>query len=67
MKTKYKFIYFEQIEKSSWVCKNTKANNILGQIEWYPKWKQYVFTQFDEGIIFSIGCLEDIIDFMKQL
>lgn len=67
MKTKYKFIYFEQLESSLWLCKNNKSKATLGLVQWYSKWKQYVFSQYSEDVIFSVDCLKNIIDFIEQL
>lgn len=70
MKTKYKFIYFEETEaffkKAYWI-KNNKSKGVIGAITWYEVWHQYVFDPHYEGAIFSESCLLDIIDFLKQL
>ena len=44
---------------------NTKHQDQLGYIYYEPKWKQYVFTAEPE-IIFSVSCLEDIIDYIEN-
>lgn len=78
MKTEYKYIKFvigiaeyEQenggTSKPIYECRNKKTDDILAYIEYYKPWKQYCFTQADSNIIFSEGCLADIIDFIKQL
>ena len=68
MKTKYRFIHFEQtILVGIWNCINNRHSTILGVVSYYTPWKQYVFNAEDTGDIFSQDCLEDIIDFMKQL
>ena len=67
MKTKYKYIYFQQHENSLWEIKNNKSKGTLGYIEYYPTWKQYVFTTETTTAVFNISCLLDIVDFIKQL
>ena len=66
MKTKYKFIYFKQLENSLWAC-NNKSNEPLGYVEYYPQWKQYVFSTLTPDVVFNVSCLQDIIHFIKQL
>lgn len=68
MKTKYKFIYFEQhpSEKDVCVCFNKKENYPLGRVEWDKQWKQFVFSPAPETQ-FSVGCMQDVIDFIGQL
>lgn len=68
MKTRYKFIHFEMTYlKSVWTCFNNKSKAALGIVEYYKPWKQWVFSAEDQIDVFSISCLEDILDFMKQL
>lgn len=71
MKTKYKFIHFEEIKegeyKGIWQCKNNKSNAVLGHVSCYKQWKEYIFAQYEQEAIFSKGCLLDIVDFMDQL
>lgn len=71
MKTKYKFIEFKLIEEkpktSVWICYNNRGKYRLGIIRWYPLWRQYCYFTTDEEAVYSKGCLEDIIDFIKQL
>lgn len=72
MKTKYKYIYFHETQeivngKTVWVCRNNKTKAFLAKIFYYKPWKEYCFTQFESGVIFNDGCLEDTIDFIKQL
>lgn len=44
---------------------NNKSNDMLGEIYYYPPWRQYV-VGFFEGCIFNNTCLRDIIDFMEN-
>lgn len=62
-----KYIYFEEdINGKFFRIKNKKTQKDLGYIYYYKNWKQYIFTQADEGIIFSWDCLQDIISFIKD-
>ena len=67
MKTKYKFIHFKQLENSLWACNNNKSLDTLGYVEYYPRWKQYVFSTLSPDVVFNVSCLNDIADFIKQL
>jgi hypothetical protein len=70
MQTKYKHIDFAQAKSNGqdvWVCNNTKHDEVLGLIEYYEPWKQYVFSATDNTMIFSVSCLQDIIHFIGQL
>lgn len=74
MKKKYKYIHFEQIiidgfwnMDGFWNCINNKHKTVLGVVSYYTSWRQYVFNAEDASNIFSQDCLEDIVDFMKQL
>jgi hypothetical protein len=44
---------------------NTKNKDNLGLLYYENNWKQYVFSSAD-NVIFSVSCLEDIIDFVKN-
>ncbi len=69
MKTKYKYINFTEVEaepKNRWNCRNNRPGDLLGTVEWYAKWKQYEFIP-QYGMGFTIECLLDIADFIKQL
>jgi len=73
MKTKYKFIHFEPMEwldtgkTKHFDCKNNNDNYSLGIVEWERGWRQYIFSSSGADVIFSVGCLLDIIDFINQL
>lgn len=62
MKTKYKFIEF--VKNGSWWCKNKFS--LLGKVEWYPQWKQYIYIPQRETV-YSTECLDDISHFIGQL
>jgi hypothetical protein len=73
MKTKYKFIYFEEVrsdlfqdEKKSFKMKNNRSKKTLGTIDWYEPWKRYCFIPSDLAV-FDDSCLSDIIHFIGQL
>ncbi len=66
-----KWIYFESRNEfagkhESWDVANSKSDEPLALICWYPAWRQYV-VQPDAGAVFSWDCLQDIVDFLKQL
>lgn len=69
MKTHYQYIHFEKVAEtqktSSWICRNNRSNADLGMIKWYSPWRQYCLIT--SGAIFNLSCLNDIIDFIKQL
>ena len=73
MKIKYKYIYFEEIlrlqtgKTKHYNCRNNQTEDSLGIVEWERHWRQYVFNPSSTSIIFSVGCLLDIVDFIKQL
>jgi hypothetical protein len=72
MKTKYKYIHFEEIplprKTSTWSIRNNKSGSLLGVIKWYGPWRQYCFFPSSYGeVVFNKGCLEDINDFITQL
>lgn len=66
MKTKYKYIHFEKVVGCGWYCYNNKNENVLGRIEYYRRWKQYII-EFEPGCVFNDTCLTDVIQFLRQL
>ena len=66
MKTRYKYIHFDESIEGSWYCYNNKTEGDLGCATYYESWKQWVM-EFDEGCVFNNQCLRDIIDFLDQL
>ncbi len=68
MKTRYKYIYFEEVAPKAdrWECNNKKTKKVMGVIEYWQGWGQYII-EFKEGYVFSIDCLNDIADFLGQL
>lgn len=71
MEKEYKYILIKQDsiyhEKSAFTVYNKKDKKELAVIFWHQAWKQYVFSQSSELIIFSKSCLEDIIDFISSI
>ena len=40
------------------------GGGLLGHVEWYPRWKQYVFEP-ERGAVFSHDCLSELSVFCK--
>lgn len=66
MKTRYRFIHFEQTSGGIWLCYANKGNYELGFCEPYPKWHQWQFAP-ERGAFFTSDCLTDIAHFLGQL
>jgi hypothetical protein len=70
MKTRYKYIHFDLAggsgRKPCYHCRNNKSGGFLGVIDYYSRWRSYVFSAASTAV-FDESCLLDIIDFMKQL
>jgi hypothetical protein len=66
----YTFIHFVLLEHKSktdvYSVRNNKSNDQLGIIKWYPSWRQYTFLPTVDTV-YSIGCLEDIVDFITLI
>lgn len=74
MKTKYKYIHFENqtpnvIRKTNgtWILKYNFLDNPIGMIRWNRHWKKYYLCLYSSDDILSFEDLSDIIDFLKQL
>jgi len=70
MKTDYKYIRFVEIPNESrktnlYDC-YSHTGDVLGFVHWYGPWRQYCF-QPRAHIVFSVGCLADVGDFITQL
>jgi len=67
---KYRYIEFKLLEKKSktsvWECLNINSSVRLGIVKWYPYWRQYCYFP-EKDTVYSVGCLEDINDFITQL
>ena len=70
MKTEFKYIRFELIDKkpktSVYGCYSVRSNDLLAKIAWYGSWRQYCFYPACETI-FNVGCMNDIIEFIQEL
>ena len=70
MKTRYKYIYFLQIEQkpktSVWHCRARSNDCLLGTVKWYGPWRQYSFFP-QPDTVFNIACHDDINNFIRQL
>ena len=71
MKTRYKFIHFEQDGnnydgKPVWFCHNNRSGHQIAALIWYKPWRQWVMQGQDDAV-FSSDCLEDIQHFIGQL
>lgn len=70
MKTRYKYIHFEELHLADgplrYFCLNNKDGGELGYVEYYESWQTWVFSA-DHNCVFNSSCLRDIADFMKQL
>ena len=53
-------------KSQKWGVLNKSANSILGRIEWYAQWRQYVFQPYPYTE-FNCECLDTISDFLKRL
>ncbi len=68
----YQYITVEEYGRSAsgktgrYEVRNKRSGDLLALIHWYGAWRQYVFMPQLETI-YSVGCLLDIIDFIKGL
>ena len=70
MKTEYEYIYFAKLPPKPktvvYECRSIKTTESLGVVRWYGPWRQYCFFP-GKDTIFNVGCMSDVIDFIKQL
>lgn len=45
---------------------NKNSGDEIGEIKWYPHWRQYTFFP-EDGCVFSVGCLNDVNSFITDL
>jgi len=73
---KYKYIYFVEIGQKPktkvYSCRSNSDGEELGRVQWYAPWRQYCFIlsfkfALADEIVFSVGCLNDIEDFIGKL
>lgn len=61
-----KYIEFQEIlphPGSVVLIRNKRTQDVLGRIEWFKLWHQYVFIP-QEGSIWSHDCMEDVRQFI---
>jgi len=67
-----KYLDFSWLGKSAtgrthrWTVDAKRSGDILGVVEWYGPWRQYVF-QPDPNTEYNKGCLLDIADFLDEM
>jgi hypothetical protein len=64
-----KYIEFDEVmpaPRGVWVIRSKSQDAIIGRIEWYARWRQYVAI-FTEDSVWSEGCLADVREFMLSL
>ena len=62
-----KFHLLEQKPKTKVIGVYSKKNDdVLGEIKWFGRWRQYAFFP-ESGTIFNSECLNDIIIHIKEL
>lgn len=70
LENNYKYITMIKTEdkpKTSVFDVYTKNGDVvLGEIKWFPNWRQYCFFPEDD-CVFSKGCMNDINNFIEQL
>ena len=67
----YKFIYMTEIPNEGKKTRkfqvvNKRTDFILGEIKFYGAWFTYCFYPAPD-CLFNIGCMEDIIDFIRGI
>jgi len=71
MEKKTKYITFSetvapQHGKPTYVILNNKSQEPIGMIEFYPPWRQYVFSAYEEAV-WNKDCLQEIVTFLGEL
>ena len=63
----FRFLCLSKTKKTQiWQVTTKDDINILGQVRWFARWRQYSFFP-EQATIFSSGCLRDIQNFMAIL
>ena len=44
----------------------TNHDDVLGVVQWFPRWRQYCFDPHD-GTTFNDGCLRDLATFLARV
>ena len=67
---RYKYIHFikvaEKPKTSVWSCRNNSSGDELGEVKWYPAWRQYCYFPTVQAV-YSDGCLKDISSFIQSM
>lgn len=70
LRTEYQYIRMVKIadkpKTTVWEVRNKTGEYPIGIIKWQPGWRQYCFFPND-AIVFSVGCLKDVCDFINEL
>lgn len=65
-----KYMTFQLVARKTkttvWLVVNNKSGSLLGGIEWYSHWRQYIFETYDHRV-FNNSCLNDISQFLTEL
>lgn len=62
-----RFVLAEQKPNTQvWHVLTKERQDVLGEIRWFGRWRQYVFFP-SEDTAFSNGCLDEISAFLKEL
>jgi len=65
-----KYLCFEELEAKpktkQFAVKNT-SGFVLGYVKWYAPWRKYCFFNTAVELVFDVGCLADIKDFITKL
>ncbi len=65
---KYKFITIKEnsLEAGCYVITNNMTDEYLGAIRPYPSWRKHVLMAVNKHSVWSVDCLEDVINFIKN-
>lgn len=64
-----RFMYAEPDGRAgapSWRICNKRHQDMLGLVEWNPRWREFVFSPVCGGVIFSADCLREIAGFLER-
>jgi hypothetical protein len=53
-------------DRRNYVVKNRKSDSVIGQIIYYPRWRQYVLCPVSDTV-WNNDCLQFVTDFLKEL
>lgn len=71
MKTEYEYTLFSRLPQKGvtevWQYENRRRGIVLGTVKWHGAFRQYAFFPAGGGLVFSTGCLSDVISFINQL